>query len=236
MSSKDALFLTPAVNNFGLDPFSGFDFEVWVNDVSSGQVAWFGKFQSLTLSIRNSTETYLELGQRVPVYLDGEFNIAWVLEQGLVDGEFMGRTFGTNEIGRDQVLGRSPRFQITFDANAAELVSSPLTRSGTDSRRLGSLDFWNIDSNVDNQSGIEFPSNSAASRNRRAKFRYEITRCKVDNYSVGFMPGRRVPAQRWEGVAEGIRYIPESVQQFKNNTRPISVGSSSSSFGNSITQ
>jgi hypothetical protein len=50
------------------------------------------------------------------------------------------------------------------------------------------------------------------------------------------MPGRRVPAQRWEGVAEGIRFINESVQQFKNNTRPLSVGSSSSSFGNSITQ
>ena len=30
------------------------------------------------------------------------------------------------------------------------------------------------------------------------------------------MPGRRVIAQRWEGVAEGIRFIPQSLQNFRN--------------------
>jgi hypothetical protein len=34
------------------------------------------------------------------------------------------------------------------------------------------------------------------------------------------MPGRRVIAQRWEGVAEGIRFIPESLQDFRNANVP----------------
>jgi len=53
------------VNNTGLDPLQGFDFEVWAQDVTSGGVAFFGRFQSLTLSVRDATETYLELGQRI---------------------------------------------------------------------------------------------------------------------------------------------------------------------------
>ena len=194
------------VNNFSLDPLSGYDFEVYVqNQGSAGEIndtegfLWIGKFQSLTLSIRNATETYLELGQRIPRYLDGEIQIAWVLEQGLVDGNFLHATFGYPNISREQLIGRMPRFQITFDANAPVLNASE------------------ADSALSNQNFTW--SSKQKDLKRNAAFQYHITHCKVDNYSMGMMPGRRVVAQRWEGVAEGIKWVKDrSVQDFKLNT------------------
>ncbi|MBD2201548.1 hypothetical protein H6G33_09335 [Calothrix sp. FACHB-1219] len=202
------------VNNFGLDPLQGYDFETWCQDTSSGKIAWFGKFQSLTLSVRNATETYLELGQRVPIYLDGEIQIAWVLEQGLVDMAFIERTFGTDTITRDSQLTRGPRFQITFDALATRLIIDDASlgqRSNDQINRLGAASILPARVNASKLGTI--PANRAASG------RYELQRCKPDSVSLGIMPGRRVAAVRWEGVAEGIRYIPnQTVQQAKSNT------------------
>lgn len=190
------------INNCGFDPLSGFDFEVFVQDTASGQRTFFGKFQSLTLSVRNATETYLELGQRIPKYLDGEIQIAWVLEQGLIDMQFISRTFGAREISRCQALTRGPRFHITFDANAAELSGAPENALFNTERNFTSR----ITSN-------DYPQIPGAPKE---KGRYEIQRCKVDSVSLGIMPGRRVAAVRWEGVAEGIKYFDTTFQQFKN--------------------
>lgn len=42
---------------------------------------------------------------------------------------------------------------------------------------------------------------------------------------MGIMPGRRVIALRWEGVAEGIRHIPnETIQTFKSQRSGSSGG------------
>ena len=191
------------VNNCGFDPLSGFDFEVFVQDTFSGQRTFFGKFQSLTLSVRNATETYLELGQRIPKYLDGEIQIAWVLEQGLIDMQFISRTFGAREISRCQTLTRGPRFHITFDANAAELSGVP-----EDVRYISERGFNASRATTSN----DFPQVPGSPKE---KGRYEIQRCKVDSVSLGIMPGRRVAAVRWEGVAEGIKYFDNSFQQFK---------------------
>lgn len=219
----DNLYQAP-VNNMGIDPLQGFDFECWCQDVASGKIAWFGKFQSLTLSVRNATETYLELGQRVPTYLDGEIQIAWVLEQGLVDMAFIYRTFGVKDISRDQVIGRSPRFQITFDANAAELAQdASIDRNANQILRMGSQKYSLFNDNL-------YPEGSST-KGRAAVGRYEVLRCKVDSVSLGIMPGRRTAALRWEGVAEGIRYIAnESKQEFK--TSRVNAGQNSGGFTN----
>lgn len=208
----------PPVNNTGIDPFQGFDFEVWAQDSCEGKIAWFGRFQSLTLSIRNATETYLELGQRVPIYLDGEIQIAWVLEQGMVDMAFVMRTFGLRRIARDQVITRGPRFQISFDSNANELESS-FANSPSKKYRMGSRQLSPFDRYGASQSGniANIAANSAPSA-PQVQGRYELQRCKVDSVSLGIMPGRRVAAVRWEGVAEGITYVPQSLQSFKNQT------------------
>lgn len=220
----------PSVNNTGLDPLQGFDFFVWVQDVCTGKLAWFGLFQSLTLSIRDATETYLELGQRFPIQLNGEINIAWVLEQGMVDMRFVERTFGVKQLRRDMYITRGPRFQISFDANAAELEKfytentfGDLHRSrgdtfGTDQLyRKGADEYLQFTQDSYAGGGNESPYKP------RAQGRYDIHRCKVDNLSMGLMPGRRVAALRWEGVAEGISWVDQTVQTFKS-TRQSSAG------------
>lgn len=183
----------------------------------SGGVAFFGRFQSLTVSVRDATETYLELGARIPIYLNGEIQIAWVLEQGLVDMSFIVKTFGVKHIRRDQVLTRGPRFQIAFDANAAELVNWSNANQGQQKGESGNWlrgqrqqsNFVNSTTAVENASSLDASQPQAAGR-------YEMQRCKVDSVSLGIMPGRRVAAVRWEGVSEGISYLQDTVQTFKD--------------------
>lgn len=211
---QDTLYCSP-VNNTGIDPLQGFDFEVWVLDVCTGKIAWFGKFQSLTVSIRDATETYLELGQRIPIHLNGEIQVAWVLEQGMVDMAFVYRTFGVKAIRRDAFITRGPRFQISFDANAYEIEEQikqggKAPSDGVMDRTAGPLYRWGSE-----EHSVFSPESYYAGEKATAKGRYDIMRAKVDNVSLGIMPGRRVAALRWEGVAEGITYVNETVQQFK---------------------
>ncbi len=135
---------------------------------------------------------------------------------------FVVRTFGVSALRRDQIITRGPRFQIAFDANAAELVknsaesndpaltyrqgpyqNSPI--SGADIGGAGSRATGNA-SNL----GLNSP---------KVQGRYELQRCKVDSVSLGIMPGRRVAAVRWEGVSEGISFFNTTVQTFKNDLR-----------------
>lgn len=157
----------------------------------------------------------MELGQRIPIYLNGEIQIAWVLEQGLVDMKFIVRTFGVQKIRRDQVITRGPRFHVSFDANAADRnVQTATAVNATDTQS----NVFGVD--PVSRFGLRNPLVEPANRvdnSPAAHGRYEMMRCKVDSVSLGIMPGRRVAAVRWEGVSEGISFEPESVQQFKNN-------------------
>lgn len=225
ITPQDSLYCSP-VNNTGLDPLQGFDFHVWVQDVCTGKVAWFGLFQSLTLSIRDATETYLELGQRIPIHLNGEIQVAWVLEQGLVDMQFIERTFGVSQLRRDMYITRGPRFQISFDAYAGELESfhnlnqpGQIDRNEAVGYRQGADEYLTF--------GPEAYAGNDRDQNRfrpMGKGRYDLIRCKVDSVSLGIMPGRRVAAVRWEGVAEGIAFVRETIQKFKVNRGTASEG------------
>lgn len=232
ITPQDSLYCSP-VNNTGLDPLQGFDFHVWVQDVCTGKVAWFGLFQSLTLSIRDATETYLELGQRIPIHLNGEIQVAWVLEQGLVDMQFIQRTFGVSQLRRDMYITRGPRFQISFDAYAGELetfhninVPGKMDRKSTTGYSQGSDEYFTFD--PDQYAGYNGKDTKGDTTGRyvraTAEGRYDCLRCKVDSVSLGIMPGRRVAAVRWEGVAEGIAFVSTSIQQFKKNRLSASEG------------
>jgi hypothetical protein len=219
------------VNNVGLDPIQGFDIAAWIQDSATGELALFGDFQSITLTIRDSTETYLPLGTRFPVYLNGEVQIAFVIEQGLVDMNFMQRTFGVQNMVREQLVTRGPRFQLTFDANAYELAQNYVgidankgavnsniqyTGGGTSFNQIvGGSNARFAANNLRGDSSIGTSTEVNTSKVPLAQGRYELQRCKIDSLSVGIMPGRRVIAQRWEGVAEGIRFIPQSLQNFR---------------------
>ena len=198
------------VNNAGIDPMQGFDFECWAQDTHTGEIAFFGRFQSLTLSIRDATETYLELGQRIPIYLNGEIQIAWVLEQGLLDMAFVTRTFGHLDISRTNTLSRGPRFHISFDAEAAGRVSSTSEIKTKISTGVNASSRTGIGGNQNLRDAGTITSASNPKHNLsnpRATGRYELMRCKVDSLSLGIMPGRRVAAVRWEGVSEGIKFV-----------------------------
>ncbi len=208
-----------AVDNTGLDPLSGYDFEVWSQYSDDGSIALVGKFQSLTVSFRNATETYIELGQRIPIYLDGEFQIAWVLEQGLVDTQFAVNTFGGANIRRDKYIGRSPRFHITFDMNAYELTASQ-NAGRTDSSSIirGGSQQAAVFNPTSETFGAGVPTGGVNQGQRKATGRYELMRCKVDSVSMGAMAGRKVAAIRWEGVSEGYTFSDKSYQEFKNTS------------------
>ena len=195
------------VNNATLDPLAGYDVEVWCTDLNTGKILDVGQFQSCTLTVRNATETYLPLGTRMPRYYDGEIQIAWVLERGKLSTDYLDAWFGTSDISADQYLSRGPRFQITIDFNAVALANNV---NGTtyviNSQQKESTNFF--------KSG---DTSDFLIKERSAKGQLHLTRCKLDSMSTGIMPGRRIIADRWEGVAEGIWHQNDTSSQFKKD-------------------
>lgn len=170
------------LNIGGADPVQGYDVGVWVRDAQSGSPLLLGQFTSIVVTIRNATEAYMEFGQRYPRYLDGEMQIAFVMEKGLLDLNAFQETFGFKRITRDKRFGRSPRLTITFtvdpvDAAALEtsIASDPL-------------------------------QNWAAGRD--ATGRFVLEQCKIDSWHFAATAGRQVVATQWQGVAEGFSAIP----------------------------
>lgn len=183
-----------AVNNAILDPFQGYDADVWVIDQATGQYHLVGRFTSIQITIRNATEPYLEMNQRIPRYLDGEIQIGWVLERGMVDTRVIQQTFGYSALTRELRLSRNPRFQITFEINAPELD------------KVGSVVHSSRSSLGNGELFIQ--SNSAGNfSSRKGAGQLMLTYCKVDSLTFGATAGRNVIANRWEGLCEGIEEI-----------------------------
>jgi len=217
------------VNNTQIDPMQGFDVEVWATDLSTGQVLDVGQFQSCTFTIRNATETYLTLGQRIPTYYDGEIQIAWVLERGKINVDNLSAWFGTNDLNRDVYIGRGPRFQITIDYNAIGLQGTTGINQNVYVAESGprpSEGYFNpIEAGLKNSTFLNPPEQT---KNRG---RIHLVRCKLDSMSEGIMPGRRIIANRWEGVAEG--YIIDPTGSYQQSFKPFNV---TNRFGGSTIQ
>lgn len=229
-----------SVNSFDLDPLQGQDAEVFFIDNATGLPAFFGHLQSFTFSVRDSTETYLTLGSRHPTYLSGEIQVAWVAEQAMVDVAMLARAVGQGEIGRHTFAGKSPKFTIALDFYAQDLVTPNTAGAGANQNFdvFNSFDGINVyTSEASRYEGVlrdRMKFNSGPNPNGRAlaKGRIEFLNCKWDSFSGGIMPGKRTVAQRLEGVAEGFRYVDETVQEYKNTARqearrsfPLNLGS-----------
>lgn len=190
------------VNNAILDPLQGFDADIFVLDQGTGEYVLVGRFVSLQITVRNATEPYLELNQRQPRYLDGEFQIGWVLERGMLDARVLEQTMGYRGITRGARISRSPRFQITFRVDAPELAkiaNSAEAKSG-----------GTPDSDSTKISGAS--NRSSGFKTRRAAGELVLSFCKVDSMTIGATAGRSVIANRWEGMAEGIEQIDRQQQ------------------------
>lgn len=181
-----------AVNNAILDPLSGFDVDVFVQDQVTGAQMLAGSFTSFQFTVRNSTEPYLEFNNRIPRLLDGEYQFGWVLERGCIDVRFIQQTFGIDSMSREMRLNRSPRFQITVELNAPEL-------EGTKGSETGDGYSYNSSGSDDLNSDV-----------RKAKGRYRLIYAKTDALTFGAMAGRSVVANRWEGLCEGIMYSDDT--------------------------
>ena len=189
------------VNNSLLDPLQGFDADVWVLDQATGNHQMIGRFTSVQITVRNATEPYLEFNQRIPRYLDGDLQIGWTLERGLIDVRVFSHTFGSSKMTRETRMNRSPRFQITFNLDAPELQTAGASaNAGTNDTTVGNGELFAIPGGNSN-------ANAPTSGLRIARGAYVLWFCKTDTFTMGAMAGRSVIATRWEGLSEGIEEI-----------------------------
>jgi hypothetical protein len=194
-----------AINNAILDPLQGFDADIWILDQATGKNILVGRFTSFQLTVRNSTEPYLEFNQRIPRYLDGELQIGWVCERGLLDVRVIEQTFGFETLSRELRLNRQPRFNITVQLNAQELDSNSFTQnSGYSAPQNGTIQNGELVIGNPTQFGVDNRNNYAR---RKAAGELNLQYCKLDSFTMGMMAGRSVIANRWEGLAEGIQFI-----------------------------
>lgn len=208
-----------ALDNAILDPMQGFDADVWVIDQATGKYILVGRFTSVQITVRNATEPYLEFNQRIPRYLDGEIQIGWQLERGLLDTRVLEQTFGFSQMTRELRINRGSRFQLTFELNAPELQNTPGTLiNAGNSIGNGEISFnGQVGAPATYAAPDGLTKNGGSPRNQMYNDRvstgqYMLTYCKIDSFTMGAQAGRSVIANRWEGLAEGIQYVE------RNNT------------------
>lgn len=168
----------PSVNTH--DPIQGFDVDVTVKGTNGPLLV--GRFTSILVRVVNVTETYLELNQRVPRHLDGEVNIVWQMERGMLNMKSLEETFGffaggaQASINRQNKVKRATRFSISFvvDVNRTQFADPDM---------------------ADLAGQIANPGRTT----------YALDLCKVDTMSFGATSGRNIVANQWQGTAEGLR-------------------------------
>lgn len=197
-----------SINNGRLQPFQGLDTLVYVQDQATGNLIELGEFMGFQYTVRNASEPYLVLGSRTMNYLDGEYQIGLVLEQGKVNLNAMSQLLGYSEISPVTSIGRSPRFQIVVEYNAKELDGKGvITGRSFDSAGVG--------------------TRTEAGSGRLASGRYVFTQCKLDAFTSGAQSGRQIIADRMEFLAEGIS-LPEAAQTLLSDNK-LTLGAASNS-------
>jgi hypothetical protein len=100
-------------------PIQGFNVSTLVTGSSGPELA--GEFQEVEFSIKNGTEEYLELGERIAAILDGEIKIEGKLKRGMINLGIVKSCFGASTLKRGGSIPSSPRFTITANINAPNL-------------------------------------------------------------------------------------------------------------------
>lgn len=178
-----------------MDPLQGQDVQVFVSTASGAQIL-VGSFTSILVRFVNVTETYIELNQRVPRHLDGEINIVWQLERGMLNMNVLQDTFGFFQVNgqaygidRSQKVPRARRFNISFASTVSPDDFLPGEFAG-------------------GQNGMMMAMAGNAGLGNVPPFKtYHLLGCKVDTFSFGATAGRSVVANQWQGTAEGYQLI-----------------------------
>lgn len=170
------------------DPLQGYDIRVSAVQIVDGSATGqsgstprlAGAFNSFMWRVISQTEAYLMLGSRLPRLLDGEIITVWSLDQGLVNLDVVGNTFGKdvaeNFTGRDALIPRQQRFNLIAEAGMGITISSLTPRGEAGFNMDGGADY-----------------------NLKVTLRY----ARVDTLTFGVAPGKAPAANAWQGTAEG---------------------------------
>ena len=191
------------VNIGGLDPLQGYDVGVWIKDVgyrgNTGRSVLVGQFSSIVIAIKNVSDPYMAVGYRQPLYLDGEVQISFTLEKGLLDIDIFTETFGFAQFDREFRFNRTPRFEITFALDP-------------------------VDWHALYKPGYQF----GEKLERKPVGRFVLGRCKFETLNIGATSGKNVVATQWNGIAHSIRAhrdgsTPSSRDQAEKNSSALNV-------------
>lgn len=199
------------LNNGILDPLQGYDANVWTQSMcDAGKPRLIGRYTSAVLTVRNATEAYMELDQRVPRYLDGEIQIAYVLERGLIDTAALAEAMGYSRISRAGRINRSPRISITFSLDAGGEKFTALDAGAWGSGRGGNGAFYNYPRGGGLDEACDQPvlgTGEGEGDLRSVIGRIKLLNCKIDSFNLAMTGGRGVVPMQIQGVAEGYEYV-----------------------------
>lgn len=99
-------------------PIQGFDVSVQVIGPTGPELV--GEYQECEFSVKNDTESYLELNERIAQHLDGEISIEGKIKRGWMSLNVLNSVFGSGTLRRGEKAPASPRFVITYSVNAPE--------------------------------------------------------------------------------------------------------------------
>jgi hypothetical protein len=170
--------------------------------LTQGGMILLGQFTGVHISLRMTTEPYSEYDSRGPVYMDGEAQISWRLEKGLVNMDVLRETFGMSVFGRRVHFNVSPRLNITFNINTASF-NFESDRPGQYTNELNrQVSFGSQPAFYTPDSG--YVPEPLPSFTRHVNGRMVMKACKVDMWNMIAQGGRHVVSTDWSGVAEEL--------------------------------
>ncbi|SHJ60307.1 hypothetical protein [Desulfofundulus thermosubterraneus] len=96
----------------------GYDCSVLITGPKGPELV--GEYQEAEFSIKEETEEYLGLGERIPSILDGVIKIEGKLKKGHALLDIVNRIWGHSSLKRGSRINIAPRFTITLSIDAPD--------------------------------------------------------------------------------------------------------------------
>lgn len=99
-------------------PVQGYDVSVSIVGPAGPELV--GQFEEMDIGIKNETEDYLELGERIAMILDGDIKIDGKMKRGMINTDIVKRVYGVSSLKRGTRIPPQPRFVVTANIDAPE--------------------------------------------------------------------------------------------------------------------
>ncbi|SHN73155.1 hypothetical protein [Desulfitobacterium chlororespirans] len=93
-------------------------FDVSVTIVGDNGPDLVGEYQEVEFTIKEDSESYLALGERIAEILDGQITIEGKLKRGHTQLDIINRIWGAKALKRGEKIPSAPRFAISFNVDA----------------------------------------------------------------------------------------------------------------------